>query len=158
MRPRETVGYEDRLDNLTKKQLTDDDELVAHRARYLCVLACGYLEVSTRASLSAYASDKSSPVIARYVNRQVEQFRNPKLGKLCDLLNRFDAAWGKHLKEWSEGKIKDHVESLVANRHLIAHGRSSGVTIVTVRDWIESAKKLTREIEKLCDVQDVQAV
>lgn len=153
MSSREVLQYEDRLEHLIRYSPSDDslDEFQAHWACYLCVLVSGYLEVAIPAILSEYASAQAGPFVSNYVQKQLGHFQNPRFGKIIDLTNAFNPLWGESLQHNSEGAIKDHVDSIVANRNNIAHGRNTGVTLVRVRDWFSSAKKLIRSLEKLCD-------
>jgi hypothetical protein len=151
MRPRDVVRYEDRLDALfAKTGILQDDELRADWARYLCVLTCGYVEAAVCAIFSEFASKKSAPAIARFVHKKLEKFCSPKHGSIIALASVFSVEWAEQLRANTLGEIKDHVDSLVANRHLIAHGRDSNVTIARVSEWFGSAKKLVRALEAQC--------
>ena len=145
-------SYEQRLGTLLKYSPSSDDldELQAHWARYLCVLVSGYLEVAVRATLRDFAARQVSPNVERFVDQQLNRFNNPKFARIIELTGSFSPLWAESLRDASEGEIKDHINSIVANRHLIAHGRDSEVTLVRVREWYSSAKKLIRELENLC--------
>ncbi len=153
MSSREVLKYEDRLEHLIGYSPSDDslDEFQAHWARYLCVLVSGYIEIAIPAVLSTYTSAQAGPFVISYVEKQLDHFHNPKFGRIIDLISAFNPAWADSIKTSSEGAIIDHVNSIVANRNQIAHGRDTGVTLVRVRDWFTSAKALIRSLESLCD-------
>src|SRR5664279_618908 len=107
----------------------DDMELQAHLSRYLCVLCSGYLEIALAAVLSEYAVDKSAPRVASYVSRNLNQFQNPKMSKILELVDRFDRAWGDEIRNNLRPEAKDAVDSIVANRNEIAHGRHTSLSL-----------------------------
>lgn len=151
MRPIATVKYEHRLDSLMMRAPLESEE-ASHWAKYICVLASGYLEVGIRSAFQSYVDTKSSPVVAKYVSSKLKGFQNPKMGSILSLIGTFDTNWKEDAEKWAAGEIKDHVDSLVANRHHIAHGRDSTVTLSSVGDWYKSAKKLIAFIEQLCEL------
>ncbi len=128
MRPISIVRYEDRLGDLFEKaKAIVDDELQSHWAKYLCVLTCGYLEVAVPAIYSEYVLRRAAPEITTYVRRRLERFKSPKHGNILKIVGSFNGDWETDLKTRTDGVVKDHIDSLVANRHLIAHGKDSGV-------------------------------
>jgi hypothetical protein len=66
------------------------------------------------------------------------------------MIGSFDPQWESDVRQKTVDEIKAHIDSLVANRHLIAHGQDTGVTIVRVRDWFESATALVKMMESQC--------
>lgn len=153
MRAIAAARYEDRLKALfAKVRAIEDDELQSHWARYLCVLTCGYLEVSIPAIYSEYAKTRSSPEVARFATRKLERFASPNHASILSLSSSFNPEWETELVVHMEGRIKDHVNSLVANRHLIAHGRDTGITIVRVKEWFESAMEVIQKVESQCEL------
>jgi hypothetical protein len=79
MKQPEIHRLEQRLDLLFRKAaaLSEDLELQAHFARYLCVLVSGYLEAAISEIYSDYARRKGHPNLATYVKRQMKRFQNP---------------------------------------------------------------------------------
>jgi hypothetical protein len=69
MKPADVHRFEQRLNMLFQKAsaLSDDLELQAHFARYLCVLVSGYLETAIAQIYSDYAERKRHPHLATYV-------------------------------------------------------------------------------------------
>jgi hypothetical protein len=150
---REVVSYQNRLDNLFAQFRDfppDNDTLRAHWPRYLCILTSGYLETSVRAILVVYAQEKSSPLVMNYVSKQLESLQNPKMEKICNLLGSFNSEWEGHLRANTEGELKDAVDSIVANRNNIAHGRDTGISYATVHEYYQSVKDVVALIEDLC--------
>ena len=152
MKNREVVRYKMRLDSLFKKieTLSEDPELQSHWAKYLCVLVSGFLETSVRAIYGQYTQRKAASNIANYVISRLDGFQNPKMAKIINLTNSFNLEWGDSLREKTEGELKNAIDSICANRNLIAHGRDSGITYARINDWYQDAIEVVELIEKQC--------
>src|SRR5262245_16545050 len=106
-----------------------DDYTRAHIANYACVLLCGLLETAIKERLSLYAERMASPVIANYVTNQLDGFQNPNPEKIGQLVKSFDPSVADRLETFWSDEIKDVIGSIVGNRHLIAHGRDTTLTL-----------------------------
>ncbi|MBD1930582.1 MULTISPECIES: HEPN domain-containing protein [Cyanophyceae] len=144
-----------RIDDLFTKisSLPDDIELKSHWARYLCIRVSGFLENSVRAIYSQYAKKKAVPYVANFVERKLEDFQNPKMEKILQLTGLFSPEWESELRKVTEGELKDAVDSIVSNRHNIAHGRDVGITYVRVKEYYNKALKVIDLIENQCNVE-----
>ncbi|MFH1011806.1 MAG: MAE_28990/MAE_18760 family HEPN-like nuclease [bacterium] len=152
MRNIEVFRYQLRLDNLFKQidALAPDPEMQSHWARYLCILTAGYLEVSVREILSDYTSKVANRNVGNLVRRYLEGFHNPNMERILQVVGRFDKDWGDSLKSDTEGQLKEAVDSIMANRHNIAHGKQSGISFVQIKEYYEQAKKVAELIENMC--------
>lgn len=130
-----------KLDSLfTKIESIDEMELKSHWARYLCVLTSGYIENSVRNIISDYSNNKASQPLANFVQKKIRMITNLKKNNIVDLLNSFDPDWGiKFLAQVSDKQI-DAIDSVVANRHQIAHGKNVGITYVTMKNYYSDIK------------------
>ncbi len=146
----EITRHKHRLDALFNRvsTLSQDPELMAHWARYLCILASGFLEESVRILLSEYVQKKANATVSRYVNAQLDGFQNPKAGKILELLRGFDPLWAESVEQFMGDERKDAVDSIVNNRHQIAHGRSVGISYVTIKKYYEKAVEVVDFIER----------
>ncbi|MDQ2841187.1 MAG: HEPN domain-containing protein [Acidobacteriota bacterium] len=153
MKPVEVHRFEQRLNALFQKAstLSDDLELQAHFARYLCVLVSGYLETAIAEVYSHYARDKGHPHLATYINRQMNRFQNPNMTKVLNLVRDFNPIWADQIQALTQGEIRDSVDSVVADRHKIAHGESVGVSLAYARQYYSGAVQLVELIIKQCD-------
>lgn len=152
MRNQSIVSYKQRLDNLFAqiKGVAGDPELQSHWAMYLCVLTSGFLETSVRQIYGLYASNKAAPNVANFVKDKLEGFQNPNMEKILELTRSFSQEWETRLRAATEGEIKDDVDSIVANRHNIAHGRSVGITYIRMKNYYDNALKLIDLIDEQC--------
>jgi hypothetical protein len=124
-----------------------DDELRAELTKHLCVLTAGFLEVTCREILSKYASKRCSPEISRFVRSILSDFHNPKVGKIQELLSEFDATKADHWISNLSDEEADAVDSIVNNRHQIAHGRSVGLSFTVFARYHFHAAKAVAAIE-----------
>jgi len=114
MKTLEAVRYKQRLDNLFGQisAFYGDAELQSQWARYLCVLVSGFLEVSICAIYNQFARQTASPYVANFVEFELGDFQNPKMGKIIELTRAFNPQWANELETATEGEIKDAVEKL----------------------------------------------
>jgi hypothetical protein len=144
------ASHKDRLDALFSKvgSLGGDSEMQSHWSRYLCVLVSGFIEASVRGLLADFAVNKSHRSIAAFVDRHLEGFQNPKMEKILALVGSFCEDWQNKLRASTNGELKDAIDSVVANRHLIAHGRSVNISFVTIKDYYSRTVKVVDLLEQ----------
>lgn len=129
------------------KTLKGDAEVQSHFAKYLCVLVSGYIEKSVRVIFSSYAQNRSTPPLAKYVCDSVGDFQNAKMGKIIELFRSFDPSWAEALEQDTQGARKDAIDSVVANRHKIAHGDNSDISYVRMLGYWKFVKEVVDLIE-----------
>ena len=146
------AGYQQLLDNLFTQvsKLSHDMELQAHWARYLCVLISGFLEVAIQAIYGNYAQNKAAPYVSNFVQGKLREFQNPNMTKIVALAKSFNPVWAEELTTRTEGELKDAIDSIVANRHLIAHGEQPGITYARVLSYYQRAIKVIAIINNQC--------
>ncbi len=150
----EAVRYKQRLDNLFGQisVFSGNPELQSQWARYLCVLASGFLETSICAIYNKFTRQNASPKVANFVKCELDGFQNPKMGKILELTRAFNPQWADKLETATEGELKDAVNSIVANKNLIAHGRDVSITYTRIKNYYEEAIKVVDLIEKMCGI------
>jgi hypothetical protein len=123
-------------------RLGAEPEVQAEFARHLCVLASGFIEKAVSEIFTDYARRNSSPAVARYVAARMDNVQNMKCGKLLELVGEFSPEWRASLEDYVEGERKDAVDSIVSNRHQIAHGESVGITYHQISRYYEKAAEV----------------
>ena len=100
-------------------------ELRAEWARYLCVLAAGLLENAIKEFYVDFANRKAAKPLANYVSSTISPIRSPKSLRFVEIAGAFDVTWKDELQNYdvSTGGL-DAIDSIMLNRHLIAHGKS----------------------------------
>ncbi|MFX0200778.1 MAG: HEPN domain-containing protein [Candidatus Hodarchaeota archaeon] len=139
----------DHIFNLAN-QIQPDDELLSHWAKYLCVLTSGFVENSLRAILTQFVAPRSSSEVANYVESKIRTITNLNEERVYQLLWSFSSDWGDKFREKRTEKQKDAIDSVVANRNLIVHGRSVGITIVRMREYYAEIIKTITMIDEEC--------
>lgn len=154
MKSRPLVSQKQRLDWLINEASNfqgDQLELQAHWARYLCVLAAGFLENALSEVYSRYAKASANAQVSNYVEAMLGKIQNPKSGKFLETARAFDRFWEKNLAEFIEADgRKDAIDAIMANRHLIAHGKDSGISLVRVEEYLKKSIEVVEFIEAQC--------
>jgi hypothetical protein len=140
-------GYTDAsIDRLRQSQICRRKPIL----HGICILVFGFAEQATRHIYTESARSRSARSIARYVERQREGWTNADATKLCTLTSAFDARWTNDLEDYLAGQRKDALDSVVANRHVIAHGRDVGLTYIRIRDYYREVRDIVAYLETQC--------
>lgn len=132
----------------------DQLELQAHWARYLCVLTAGFLENALAEVYSEYAKRSASSYVANFVESVLGRIQNPKAAKFVETARTFDRNWEDGFNRFLEDKgRKDAIDAIMANRHLIAHGKDSGISLVRISDYLQKSVEVIEFIEKQCGLE-----
>ena len=122
---------------------------LARLAQLVAVWASGYLESACREVVLGYASRRADENVVNYVSRTLDRFSNPRMDKILELLRAVDQDATDELRVFADGRIEASVNSIVSNRHRIAHGRSSQITMVQVKGYYEDARQLAKKMKEL---------
>ncbi len=149
------VAYRQRLSDLFNRSSTfiDDPELLSHWARYLCVLVSGYLEIALQHYYCEFSKSKAHPYVCSFAMANIKDFMNPKMEKILQLSGEFSKEWREKLEAFVEGERKDAVDSIVANRNNIAHGRPVGLTVVRMKRYFDRAVEVTEFVKRQVEVE-----
>ncbi len=140
-----------RLDDLfAKTKLLPDAELQSHWCRYLCVLVSGFVENAVRISYVELARKRADPTIADFVESRLRQFQNPRMGTILELAGGFSQEWKEKLAQATEGQLSESVNSIVGNRHKIAHGESVTLTLSSLAQYYRDALKVVDLLRSQC--------
>jgi hypothetical protein len=128
----------------------DDAELLSDFARYLCVLVAGFLEQSVIELTLEHVRNHSQASVQGYAESRLRQFTTANAQRITDLMGTFDAGWRSDLDGYLVDERKAAVDSVVALRHNIAHGRFVGVTMTTIKEYYPRVKHVVDHIADLC--------
>lgn len=154
MRNQELSRQLQRLNSLidrTTEASAGDIELQAHWAKYLCVLSAGFLENALTEIYTEYAGASSNRAVAGYVARQLERIQNPKAQAFLSTTYQFKKEWGIALESYldQDGR-KEAIDAIMTNRHKIAHGEDSDITISRIRDYMVKIIQVIEYMEMQC--------
>jgi RiboL-PSP-HEPN len=77
-------------------------------------------------------------------------FQNPGCQRIINLLSHFNSTWGKEFEKFAnEEEIKDKIDSIAANRNLIAHGRDTGISAARITDFNLAHKRTLQFIHDM---------
>ncbi len=152
MKNREFKKQYQRIDNLIKSTFdsTDDNfELQGHWGRYLCILAAGFLENAINEIYNEYILNSSSPHVASFAIRHLKKIQNPKASKFVETAYAFNKTWGEELEKLYEdnSELKDAIDSIMSNRHQIAHGKQTSISVGRVDEYLKKCIKTIEFIE-----------
>lgn len=126
-------------------------ELQAHWGRYLCILVAGFLENAIGEIYSGFAHDVANAQAARFISSALSKVRNPKAQRFSEIANAFDSAWARELDSFmSDNGRKEAIDTIMANRHLIAHGKDTGITVARVVGNLNKCVEVIEFIENQC--------
>lgn len=141
------LSYQNRIEHLFNKNggITDI-EIQSNWSKYICVLVSGYIEESLRILFFEYAKNNSNPKIRRYVDSHIRRITNCKNSKIIEVLDYFSTDWVNDYKskiarrETVTNQIGDAIDSVIANRHQIAHGKNIGLSHAIIRKYYNDVK------------------
>lgn len=154
MKSQELKQQLQRLDSLFDRSLAacgDNIEMLSHWAKYLCVLSAGFIENALQDIYSRFVQASASEAVHNYAVSCLSGIRNPKTGRFIEVAGAFKKSWGKELKVFvdQDGR-REAIDSIMQNRHQIAHGEDSGVTIARVREYLDKSVNVIEFLENQC--------
>lgn len=127
----------------------DSLELRSDFAKYLCVLVSGYLERAITQIVQEYACKHGTTELCKFVEAKTRRL-NAKPEEIKRLLGYFSKEWRQEIEKFLAEDRKAAIDSVVNNRHKIAHGFDSGITYHTVQDYYEKSQILINRVQELC--------
>jgi len=92
--------------------------------------------------------------VGDYVESQLERVQNPKASRFVETAQAFNNRWANDLTIFlEEDGRKEAIDAIMANRHQIAHGKDSGITLARVSDYLAKSVRVIEFIETQCDVK-----
>ncbi len=143
-----------RLRDLIKK--TDElhtvsIEIQSHWAKYLCVYAAGFIENAVKEIFTDYVRKTASTPVGNYAGSVLQKMQNPKMNIIIQIARSFKKSWGDNIEAFAgEDNSGDAIDSVMQNRHLIAHGKDSGITVARLSQYLNKSLELLEYIEFQC--------
>lgn len=128
-----------------------DLELQAHWARYICILAAGFLENAIKIIYVEFVKQITPEPVASYTCQRLSKIQNPNTPRFLNLAGAFKDQWRDELEKYvDEGGRREAIDSIMNNRHQIAHGRNVGITIAQVSNYLTRSVEVIEFIETQC--------
>lgn len=120
-------------------------------AKFLTVLVAGCVETTVEDSVRVYAAGFSDARIGHYIGKKLDSFHNPIRENIISLFGDFGddlrTAVKELLKPTESAALA--LQSVMANRHQIAHGSNSDVTLDQITQWYEDLAPLLEGVSGL---------
>lgn len=140
------------LDNL-KEQISDvdDDEVKSSLVNLFCVRTAGLLEVFVKTRISEYSKNKVPKEISRFLSAKFKDITNLKSSKLKEILTSFSIEWGKNFDDYlaEHEQQKSSLDSIIAQRHSIAHGQQSSLSPSSMSQYYDDVKELVKYLDSI---------
>ena len=131
-------------------QVAPQAAAVARLSEYLCVRVAGFVEQSTREVFREMARRGPSQQLSNFVVSRTGRDRNVNSEILCQITGQFDGGWRHQLEVFLGDKNRgDSLDSVVRNRHKIAHGQSVSIGLVQIKDWYERIVEIIDFLEHM---------
>jgi pantoate kinase len=150
MKNQEIVRQLQRLRALMKNAMaqTTDISLQSAWARFFCVLAAGLLENAISEIYTEYVVRVASPEAANYAVSRLARIQNPNTEKFVETAHAFSHSWGLALEFFVDvNGRKEAIDSIMAIRHQIVHGKNAGISYVRVVEYLNKAEEVLEFIE-----------
>lgn len=131
------------------KEFEPDDELRSHLTKYICVLCSGFIENSVFHAFSDIAENSCDPsVVLTYTKSQLFKIQNANSEKIRALAKSFNPDWHDVLRDYMQEENRGAaINYILKDRHNIAHGRNSDITIIKLEDYLNKTAEVIRYIE-----------
>lgn len=131
------------------KEFEPDDVLRSHLTKYICVLCSGFIENSIYHTFSDIAENSCSPsVVLTYTKSQLYKIQNANTDKIRALAKSFHPDWDEKIKIYlQENNRGAAINYILKDRHNIAHGRDSDITIAKLEDYLNKTVEVIKYIE-----------
>lgn len=137
------------LKNVPKEE-TGSLEVQSHWARYTCIVIYGYIEDSIREILKSYSGERCPRELLNFISNQLAGFQSANVENILRLAASFDKSWESALIHNIDDERRAAVNSIVGNRHRIAHGLDVSVTIHQLAEWYPKVNEVIDSLVTLC--------
>jgi hypothetical protein len=134
-------------------ELREDFELLGHWGQYMCVLVAGFLENSIQELYGDRVKRTASSDVQSFVVRSLDRIQNPNAQRFHEVAGAFNTQWGADLDLYLDqdaGRRRNALNSIMSNRHLIAHGGNSAISVGRVREYLDASLEVLDFIEEQC--------
>jgi hypothetical protein len=147
-----TQQYIRELDSLkTKTENENDEEVKNYLVKLLCVRTAGLLEVFLKTRISEYSKGKVPPEINRFLTSKFKDITNLKSSKFEDVLNSFSVDWRDKFRDYLDvhEQEKLSLDSVIAQRHSIAHGQPSNIGFASMVQYYDDVKSIVEYLDTI---------
>ena len=103
-------------------KFSDEPEIEADYARYLCILVTGFLEQSVEQAILVYVDSQGNQRLSSYIAKTLIPRRSMRAERMLEIVGDFDQKWKARLALKLTSRHRDAIGSAYASRNKIAHG------------------------------------
>ena len=114
------------------------------------MLTAGFLENSIQEVYGEFVRGASSPAVARFAESKLDRINNPKVKQFVETARSFKPECAEGLEAFlneEDGLRRNAIDSIMSNRHQIAHGGSAQITVSRVREYLPHCIEVVEFIE-----------
>jgi RiboL-PSP-HEPN len=138
----------------TNEACSTNLEMQSHWAKYICILSAGFLENALKDTYTGYATKQVSQPVAKFVASKLSSIKNPKTERFLEIAGAFKEDWVTELSSYvQQNGRQEAIDSIMNNRHLIAHGKmqNSNISLVQIKAYLAKAVEVIDFIEQQCE-------
>lgn len=121
----------------------------AELAKYLCILGSGLVEAKLRTGVSILVNQtKPRKSVGNAAVAYAGFVKNPRFDRLVAVIKVLDAGVATKIEALS-GSASAALNSIMTNRHQIAHGRDCNISYAQVCGYIDELDAIFTAIDKL---------
>ena len=134
------------------EQLSPDNEQKVHLTKYICILVSGFMENAVYHVFGDYSRTKlEKQAILNYIDEQLTKVNNPNSNQLRRIVKAFKVSWESDLKAYMQDNNRaGALNSVMRERHKIAHGKNSDITLTRMKDYFIRCTEIVDFIEQQC--------
>ena len=117
-------------------------ECQAHWTRYLCVMVAGFLENSYHALWRDYLDNTDRRAV------HLRRVLNPKASAFVKRAMDYNQTWTNELQVYMSPERETAIDSIMNQRHLIAHGDASSITMSQIAEYLPRCIAVVEFIEE----------
>ena len=110
-------------------------------SNYIIIASAGLVEKGIQSILGSCLSKQCSPQISYYLRSNLERQTSMNCEKIENLLRRFDPLWADEFSQKVAGEHKFALDSIKTLRDVLAHGKTNGTGLNTVKGYYKHCKK-----------------
>ncbi len=133
------------------KNFEPDDEMRSHLTKYICVICSGFIENSIYHVFYDIAERSTEQsVVLTYAKSQLFKIQNTNSKKIRILTKSFNPDWHDPLRDFlQENNRSTAINYILKERHNIAHGRDSTITIRKLEENLSKTIEVIQYIENI---------
>lgn len=125
-------------------------EVQSHWAKYTCVVMSGYIENSIQEILRSFTEERCPSQVLNYTSSQLRFFQSGTVENILKVVGSFDRTWELDLTAFITEERRAAINSIIGNRHRIAHGLDVSVTVHQLSEWYPRVNEVIDHLVGIC--------